>query len=378
MPTSNRSRLPLDDQSGKLVSYEEACANRFRIDWARADIPRPWRGHGIAVLRDYPLHVLVPYLNWARFFQAWEIPGKPLKVRFRVKAGVWEWTRVVPRTGSPAFEAYKLFEDARTLLDRILKEKLLRGAARYGFYPAISDGDDIIIWYVDPGIPPEYWDWPEAQASVPVPPRSRELMRFPMLRQQWQRQGQTSFRCLADYIAPRETGLQDYLGFFVVTAGIGADELAHSYEQAGDPYHAKMLQVLAHCLAEAFAEKQHEFARNRWGYGEKERLSKQDLLDGKYRGIRPAPGDPSCPDPSEKRTLWRMLHPAEHGIHLTENCALLPGASGCGFYFSHPEAKYFTIDRIGRDQVVAYAERKKMPVADVERWLAPHLVYDVE
>jgi 5-methyltetrahydrofolate--homocysteine methyltransferase len=375
MSTGKRSRLPLEE-GGKLVSYEEACARRYRIDWARADIPTPWRRHGIAVVPDFPLDRLVPYINWSRFFQAWNIPGKSPTVRYRVKAGVWEWTRVVPAAGSPAAEAYKLFEDAKNLLDRILAEKLLRGAARYGFYPANSDGDDIIVWHVDEGWPPEYADWPEAQAYVPESPRSRELMRFSMLRQQWQGPGQASFRSLADYIAPRETQMQDYLGFFAVTAGLGADELALRYEEAGDLYHARMVRVLADRLAEACAERQHELVRE-WWYGAKERLSKQDLFDQKYRGIRPTPGDPSCPDPSEKRTLWRMLNPDMVGIHLTADFALQPAASVCGFYFSHPEAKYFAIDRVGRDQVVAYAGRKKMPVADVEHLLAPRLAYDV-
>jgi 5-methyltetrahydrofolate--homocysteine methyltransferase len=198
-----------------------------------------------------------------------------------------------------------------------------------------------------------------------------------MLRQQWEREGQTSFRSLADYVAPVETGLADYIGAFAVTAGIGVDALASHFDRDHDDYNSIMTKALADRLAEAFAESLHRCARRDWGYGLEERLTPADLIDEKYRGIRPAAGYPSCPDHTEKRTLWSLLDvEANTGITLTESYAMLPAASVSGLYFAHPLARYFAVDLVTRDQVENYASRKRMPVSEIERWLAPNLGYD--
>jgi 5-methyltetrahydrofolate--homocysteine methyltransferase len=198
-----------------------------------------------------------------------------------------------------------------------------------------------------------------------------------MLRQQWEREGQAEFRSLADYIAPRASGRADYLGAFAVTAGAGTDELVRRFDAQHDDYNAIMVKALADRLAEAFAELLHERARREWNYGKDEHLSKEELIEEKYRGLRPAPGYPSCPDHSEKATLWKLLDP-DHaaGIRLTETFAMWPGASVCGWYFSHPQARYFAVDFITRDQVESYAQRKDMTLAEAERWLGPWLGYD--
>jgi 5-methyltetrahydrofolate--homocysteine methyltransferase len=245
------------------------------------------------------------------------------------------------------------------LLQRIVSEKLLRANAVYGFYPANSDGDDIVLFTDET--------------------RTVERVRFPMLRQQWEREGQTAFRSLADYLAPVESGLADYLGAFAVTAGAGAEELAAKFEAEHDDYNGIMTKALADRLAEAFAELLHARARRDWGYGRDEHLTKDDLLHEEYRGIRPAAGYPSCPDHTEKATLWRLLGVDEKaGIHLTESYAMRPAASVSGLYFANPEATYFAVDLVTRDQVEDYARRKKMPRAEAERWLAPNLAYEAE
>jgi 5-methyltetrahydrofolate--homocysteine methyltransferase len=202
-------------------------------------------------------------------------------------------------------------------------------------------------------------------------------MRFPALRQQWQRDGQTSFRSLADYIAPRESGLIDYLGAFAVTAGIGIESLVEQFERDHDDYNAIMSKALADRLAEAFAEMLHKRARADWGFGRDESLSHDDLIEEKYRGIRPASGYPSCPDHTEKPLLWKLLD-VEHtaGIKLTESYAMYPAASVSGLYFGNAQARYFAVDFITRDQVQNYASRKGTPISEVERWLAPNLSYD--
>jgi 5-methyltetrahydrofolate--homocysteine methyltransferase len=227
----------------------------------------------------------------------------------------------------------------------------------YGFWPASSEGDDIIV-YSDES-------------------RTKELARFHALRQQWERKGQDAFYSLADFIAPVESGRHDYIGAFAVTSGIGADELARSFERDHDDYNAIMVKALADRLAEAFAEWLHSQVRKQWGYGASEQLTNEDLIAEKYRGIRPAPGYPAQPDHTEKRTLFQLLD-AERatGIRLTESFAMHPAASVSGLYFAHPQSRYFAIDRITRDQVEDYARRKDMSIAEVERWLAPNLGYD--
>jgi 5-methyltetrahydrofolate--homocysteine methyltransferase len=327
----------------KLVTYAEACKRRLAIDWDTAPLPVP-SFTGRRVLRAFPLADIVPYIDWSPFFMAWELTGKYPAILRDPKVGV---------------EARKLFDDASKLLDRIVRDKRLTAHAVYGFYPANSEADDIIVFSDEP--------------------RSKELLRFHALRQQWEREGQTSFRSLADYLAPRSTGVADYLGAFAVTAGMGTDELVREFESQHDDYNAIMTKALADRLAEAFAELLHERARRDWRYGRDERLSKEELIDEKYRGIRPAAGYPACPDHTEKGTLWKLLGVEEAvSIRLTESYAMWPAASVSGLYFSHPEARYFAVDMITRDQVENYAARKSLSLAEVERWLAPNLAYERE
>jgi 5-methyltetrahydrofolate--homocysteine methyltransferase len=325
----------------KLVSYAEARERRFGIEWNGYQPPKP-SFLGQRALKDFPLADLVPYIDWSPFFMAWELKGKYPAILSDKTVGT---------------EAQKLFADAQRLLDRIVHDKLLRAEGVYGFYAANADGDDVVV-YADEG-------------------RAQELARFPMLRQQWEREGQTSFRSLADYVAP--AGVADHIGAFAVTAGVGQQELVQRFKAEQDDYNAIMAEALADRLAEAFAELLHERVRREWSYGRAEHLSKEDLIDEKYRGIRPAPGYPACPDHTEKRTIWKLLGVDETtAMRLTESCAMLPAASVSGLYFSHPEARYFAVDMILRDQVEEYARRKGMSRGEAERWLAPNLGYDVE
>jgi 5-methyltetrahydrofolate--homocysteine methyltransferase len=327
----------------KLVPYAEALRRRFTIDWRR-EPPAVPSFLGTRTLRDFPLGEIVPYIDWSPFFMAWELPGKYPAILSDAKVGA---------------EAKRLFDDAQRLLARIVRERLLRASAVSGFFPANADGDDIVI-YTDDG-------------------RGQERLRLHMLRQQWEREGQTSFRSLADYVAPAGSGVKEYLGAFAVTAGGGADELVTRFEAGHDDYSAILTKALADRLAEALAELLHERARRDWGYGREERLSKDDLIAEKYRGIRPAAGYPSWPDHTEKRTLWRLLDAEQAaGIRLTESCAMWPAASVSGLYFSHPDARYFAVDLVTRDQVQNYAARKGLPRAEVERWLAPNLAYEAD
>jgi 5-methyltetrahydrofolate--homocysteine methyltransferase len=327
----------------KLVPYAEAVRGRFRIDWAHAPLSVP-EFLGVRVLREFPLQEIVPYIDWSPFFMAWEMSGKYPQILSDARVGG---------------EARRLFDDAQRLLDRIVENQLLRANAVYGFFPANSEGDDLVI-FEDEG-------------------RNRERLRLPMLRQQWEREGQTSFRSLADYVAPVESGRRDYIGAFALTGGIGAEELAERFEAEQDPYNAIMAKALADRLAEAFAELLHQRARREWGYGKDERLTVDQLIAEEYRGIRPAAGYPSCPDHSEKASLWHLLGADQAaGIRLTETFAMSPAAAVSGLYFAHPEARYFAVDLVTRDQVESYASRKHRSRAEVERWLAPNLAYEIE
>ena len=324
-----------------LASLSTAREKRFQIDWAKAEISRP-AFTGAKTLRDFPLADLVPYIDWSPFFMAWELKGK--------------YPRIFddPKVGAVARET---FDDAQKLLKQMIEGKRVTAHAVYGFWPANSIGDDIVL-YADES-------------------RSREVARFHTLRQQWERQGQTNFRALSDYIAPLDSGRIDYLGAFAVTTGLGADEWAREFVAKHDDHSSIMVKALADRLAEAFAEYLHQRARQDWGFGREERLSNEDLIEEKYRGIRPAPGYPAQPDHTEKRTLFELLNAtAETGIQLTESFAMHPAASVSGLYFGAPEARYFALDRITKEQVEDYARRKNMSVTDVERWLAPNLGYD--
>ncbi len=325
----------------KLVSYADARQRRFTIDWTARPLPVP-SFLGAKTLADVPLETLVPFIDWSPLFMTWEMKGKYPKI-FQD-----------PTVGK---EARRLFDDAQRLLHTIIKDKQLTASGVYGFFPANTVGEDVVI-YTDES-------------------RTKERARFPMLRQQWEREGQTSFRSLADYIAPRESGVADYLGAFAVTTGIGAEALTEAFDRDLDDYNSIMAKALADRLAEAFAEMLHQQARRDWGFGIAEDLSTDDLIEEKYQGIRPAAGYPSCPDHTEKDTLWKLLDAEKSaGIRLTESYAMYPGASVSGLYFAHPEARYFAVDLITRDQVEDYASRKNMTLAQAERWLAPNLGYD--
>jgi 5-methyltetrahydrofolate--homocysteine methyltransferase len=322
-----------------LLPYEKARANRLQTDWEEHEIASPWFLGRRTV--DVPLADLVPYIDWTFFFSAWELKG-----RF---PGILDH----PEYGAAARE---LYGHAKALLDRIVGEQLLTARGVYGFWAANTDGDDIVV-YVDDS-------------------RRSELARFPMLRQQEIIADSKPNRSLADFIAPRGSGVPDFLGMFAVTAGIGADELARRFEQDHDDYNAIMVKALADRLAEAFAEYLHAQARKDWGYGEREQLSVDDMVAEKFRGIRPAFGYPACPDHSEKFKLFHILGAPKQGITLTDHAAMLPAASVSGLYFSHPQAKYFNIGRVGRDQAESYAARKGVTLEEVERWLSPNLAYD--
>jgi 5-methyltetrahydrofolate--homocysteine methyltransferase len=330
-------------QQIKLVPYAEARAKRFATDWATAAVDEP-EFLGTRALQDFPLEKLVEYIDWSPFFSVWELRGKYPQICDDPLQGA---------------EARRLFADARTLLDRIVAEKLLTAQGVYGFWPAASEGDDIIVYHDRD--------------------RVRELARLHTLRQQWERKGQTHYCALADFIAPADSGRADYLGGFAVTAGHGCAELVARCQADHDDYTAIMAQALADRLAEAFAECLHQQARRDWGYGRQEQLPPEALIREQYRGIRPAPGYPACPDHSEKETLFRLLDAEQAtGIRLTESYAMSPAAAVCGMYFAHPRAHYFAVDRITRDQVESYARRKGIPIREVERWLASNLSYDPE
>lgn len=324
-----------------LVSYREAVTRRFQTDWAAVPIDRP-SFTGPRVLSDYPLEDLVPYIDWSPFFRAWDLHGKYPRILDDSVVGP---------------QARQLYDDARKLLDEIVANKWLRARGVYGFWPAVSEGDDILV-YADDSL-------------------QNEVTRLHTLRQQWERKGQPCFYALADFIAPRGCGRTDYLGAFAVTTGHGSAELARRFEAEHDDYNAIMAKALADRLAEAFAERLHQIARADWGYGRSEQLTNDDLIDEKYRGIRPAPGYPACPDHTEKWLLFELLGAEQAaGIRLTESLAMDPAAAVCGLYFAHPQARYFSVDRITYDQVEDYARRKGMKIKEVERWLAPNLGYD--
>jgi 5-methyltetrahydrofolate--homocysteine methyltransferase len=326
-------------QEKPLLSYEAAKANRLRIDWDAADLPVPsFLGRREITV---PLGELVPFIDWTFFFHAWELKG-------RVPA-IFDH----PQYGHAARD---LYDNARALLDRIVTERLLVAKGVYGFWPAASDGDDLVLFADDS--------------------RRAEAARFPMLRQQEPIADGRPNRSLADFVAPLASSRRDYLGAFAVTAGIGADELAARFEADHDDYDAIMVKALADRLVEAFAEYLHARTRREWGYGADEHLSTDDLIAEKYRGIRPAFGYPACPDHTGKGPLFDLLGARAAGVGLTEHFAMTPAASVSGLYFANPQARYFMVGRVGPDQVSDYARRKGMSVEDVERWLAPNLAYD--
>ena len=325
----------------KLVPLEAARAKRAPIEWRTEDIPTP-SFIGVRVLDQFPLAELRAYIDWTPFFHAWELKGVYPRILDDEKQGV---------------QARQLLAEANALLDTMVEEKLLTARGVYGFFPASAIGDDVEL-YADET-------------------RDRVLERFHFLRQQAEKNENEPFRSLADFIAPRDAAFPDHIGAFAVTSGIGLKELCEGFKSRHDDYNAIMAEALADRLAEAFAECLHKRVREEWGYGCGENFGVDDLIHEKYRGIRPAAGYPACPDHTEKGTLWRLLDVEENtGMRLTESFAMWPGSSVSGLYFAHPESRYFSLGKIGRDQVADYAARKDMTVGEVERWLGQNLNYD--
>jgi 5-methyltetrahydrofolate--homocysteine methyltransferase len=324
----------------KLIALEAARANRTPIEWRSEDLAAP-EFSGVRVLADFPLAELREYIDWTPFFHTWELKGVYPRIFEHEKYGE---------------QAQLLFAEANALLDTIVAKKWLTARGVYGLFPANSVGDDVELYSDET--------------------RTRVLERFHFLRQQTQKEGEPN-RSLSDFIAPRSSGLADYIGAFAVTTGFGLKELCDKFRAEHDDYNAIMAEALADRLAEAFAECLHKRVRDQWGYGRSEDLSKAELIQEKYRGIRPAAGYPACPDHTEKGTLWRLLDVEKNaGIQITESFAMWPGSSVSGLYFAHPQAQYFGLGKIDRDQVLDYRERKHMSVAEVERWLGPNLNYE--
>jgi 5-methyltetrahydrofolate--homocysteine methyltransferase len=326
-------------QNRELISLGIARENGTQIEWGSEEVPTPVF-QGRRVIDDVSLQEIAHYIDWTFFFSAWELKGKFPKILEHEHHGA---------------AARELYDHGRALLDRIISEKLLTPRGVYGFWPANRDGDDIVVW------------GDEA--------RSREQARFHMLRQQATKPNEQPYYCLSDFVAPASSGLRDHIGAFAVTTGLGVDELARHFEQDHDDYNAIMVKSLADRLAEAFAELMHERARREWGYEPEDGFSNEELIAEKYHGIRPAFGYPACPDHTEKGTLWDLLGANEVGISLTEHFAMNPASSVSGIYLGHPKSRYFAVGPIDRDQVEDYARRKKMTVADAERWLQPNLGY---
>jgi 5-methyltetrahydrofolate--homocysteine methyltransferase len=338
-----------------ILTIAQARANRLRLDYSAPATP------SFTGLRkvDVALEELVPFIDWQFFFAAWELKG-----RF---PGILD----DPKIGAAARD---LYDHAQKLLKQIVDGKLIRARGVYGFWPANADGDDVVLFQPGSGSREPGTGSAQAGSRLPDPGSRQVLARFPMLRQQELIADDKPNRSLADFVAPVESGITDYVGAFAVTAGIGVDALVRKYEAAHDDYSAIIVKAIADRLAEAFAEYLHARARQDWGFGEA--LSNDQLIDEQYRGIRPAFGYPACPDHSEKARLFALLDARTQGLDLTESFAMTPAASVSGLYFAHPQAKYFAIQRVGQDQVEDYAGRKGMPIPEVERWLRPVLAYD--
>jgi 5-methyltetrahydrofolate--homocysteine methyltransferase len=339
----------------RLSSLTEARTNRLAIDWATYTPPVPHQP-GITILDDIDLAELSAYIDWTPFFTTWELHGKYPAILNDPVVGE---------------SARQLYADARHMLDCIIQERWLRAKAVVGLFPAVAQGDDILVY------PPGENPGSSSRRTTGAVARQSSLTTIHCLRQQMERPPGRPNLSLADYIAPADSGLTDHIGLFAVTAGLGLDEVVRRFEAAHDDYNAIMAKALADRLAEALAEKIHaRVRRDLWGYAAGEALDNDALIAEQYRGIRPAPGYPACPDHTEKGELFRVLDATSAaGISLTESYAMLPAASVSGYYFAHPQAAYFGIGRIGRDQVEDYAARKGMSVETAERWLAPVLGY---
>jgi len=366
-----KQRVEFADRRNKrpLLPLADARARRQVFDWSKVDIPRPeffgTRVFASAVSGQQSavspaskaesrkltadssdnlltLEEIVRYIDWGPFFSAWELHGRYPEILKDEVVGT---------------EATKLFNDAQKLLAHIVAEKLFTAKAVIAFWPANAVGDSIEL-YADES-------------------RSRIIGHFHHLRQQLEKPADQFNHCLADFIAPKDSGRLDYIGGFAVTAGHGVEEFAAEFRKKHDDYNAIMTQALGDRLAEALAELMHKKARDFCGYGKTENLEMKDIIREKYRGIRPAPGYPACPDHKTKPVLFDLLGaPAATGITLTENFAMMPASSVSGWYFNHPDSKYFAVGKLGADQIKDYADRQEIPVAEVEKWLAPYLDYD--
>jgi 5-methyltetrahydrofolate--homocysteine methyltransferase len=325
----------------KVLSLETARTRRTPIEWRAEDLPTP-AFTGVQVLDNFSVATLREYIDWSPFFHTWGLRGIYPRILEDARQGT---------------EASKVFADGNALLDTIIEEQLITARGVYGFFPASAVGDDVEI-YSD-----------ESRSSV--------LERFHFLRQQANREGSKPCRSLADFIAPKEHHLRDHIGTFAVTTGIGLKKLCDRFRADNDDYNAIMAEALADRLAEAFAECLHKLVRDQWSYGLEETFTPAEFIQEKYRGIRPAPGYPACPDHTEKGTIWRLLDvEANTGMLITESFAMWPGSSISGIYFAHPESRYFSLGKIDRDQVADYHLRKNISLQEVERWLGPNLNYD--
>jgi len=324
-----------------VVSLDAARARRTPIQWRAEDLPKP-AFTGVRVLDNFPLATLRDFIDWTPFFHTWGLKGV--------------YPRILEHEGQGE-QARQIFTEANALLDVIIEKKLITARGVYGLFPASAVGDDVELYTDDA--------------------REKVLERFHFLRQQSNKEGSEPCRSLSDFIAPKETGLPDHIGAFAVTSGIGLKELCDRFRSQNDDYNAIMAEAIADRLAEAFAECLHKRVRDEWGYGCEEGLSNADLIQEKYRGIRPAAGYPACPDHTEKGPLWRLLDvQANTGMLITESFAMWPGSSVSGLYFAHPESRYFSLGKIDRDQVADYSKRKGMSVGEIERWLGQNLNYD--
>ncbi|MBC6991317.1 methionine synthase [Hymenobacter sp. BT491] len=337
-----------EDHAGRqrdkhYLSIEAARQNQFKADWQTTPITKP-TFLGTKVLEDYPLAELAEYIDWTPFFHTWELKGRYPRILEDETLGE---------------AARKLFADAQTMLQELIDNKSITASAVLGFWPANTVGYDTIEVYADDT-------------------REQVTTEFFTLRQQGEKGPKIPNLAFSDFVAPKETGRQDYIGGFAVTAGIGIEKLIEKYEADHDDYSSIMVKALADRLAEAFAERLHQRVREEfWGYSADEKLTKEELIQEKYRGVRPAPGYPGCPDHTEKITLFKLLDAEQKtGITLTENLAMYPASSVSGLYYAHPDSRYFGLGRIGRDQVEDIAQRKNMPVEELQRWLAPNLNYD--
>jgi 5-methyltetrahydrofolate--homocysteine methyltransferase len=321
---------------------ENARSNDFKTDWS-SYVPAVPSFIGIKAMNDVKAKDVLPYIDWLPFFWTWELQGK--------------YPEILENEGEIGKRAREVFNDAQVLLKQIVEEDLFNFSGVYGFFPANRVGDDVEV-YTD-----------ETRTEL------KTTCHF--LRQQMIKKDDTPNRSLADFIAPKETGMADYIGGFAVTSGNQVGELAQKYREDHDDYNCILVQSLGDRLAEAFAEYLHKVARDDWGYGKEEVLTKEQLIKEQYRGIRPAPGYPGCPDHTEKRILFDLLEVDKHAdIELTESMAMNPPSAVSGHYFSHPDSRYFPLGRINREQVEDYAVRKGWEPELVEKWLSPNLGYD--